>query len=411
VIPPNVVAGSFVNFENFTNGEFELQPKIRVLTYHHITNNGAFLFTYALMKKLQDEFPNSGVKILDYKTMRLALYEWIKRFKLLPGEPFFYNSRYRMWSNFIREKLKIDSDIPHFAGKKQVHKFFSDNFDLLIVGMDVWGINRGTERPSFPNIYWLPEKMDIPKVAYSVSGYFSDLSFIKFYSKKISKYLDDFEVIGARDRFTHDVVMKFRTRSDGLVERIPDPAFLYEIQNTNISAKLKSLGVDLDRPILGLLLFGNDELSREIKKKYHAKGYQIVALSMYNPNADFNLGHLLNPFEWAEAFGLFDFCITDRFHGIVFCLKNQTPFISVEKEKKLLKSQSKIYDLLSDLDLTNCYQNPNDDGFNTQMFFSQADEIIEAWDSSFEESIKQKVHALINQHRIFIAKMRAELKW
>ena len=185
--------------------------------------------------------------------------------------------------------------------------------------------------------------MDIPKIAYGVSGYNSDASLIQFHQDKITKYINDFEIIGSRDRFTHQMVTGHRTRSDGLVEMLPDPTFLYEIKPTGIGDKLSSLGVDLTRPILGTLLFGNTELAKEIQANYTAKGYQILALSMYNPYADINLGHLLDPFEWAEVFQYLNFCVSDRFHGTLFCLKNHT----LNKKWKLSKMFFKFKDARS----------------------------------------------------------------
>jgi hypothetical protein len=310
---------------------------------------------------------------------------------------------------FIKKNLDIDGRFPPLANIKKIQRYLSKHSDVLIVGMDVWCIVTGTERPRFPNIYWLPERMEIPKIAYGVSAYNSDTNLVKIHQEKISKYLNGFDVIGSRDRFTHDFVTRYRTRSSGLVERIPDPTFHFQIQPTGIRDKLSQIGIDCERPILGLLLFGHRGLSQEIKRHFKSQGYQIIALSMYNPYADFNLGHLLNPFEWAEAFQVLSFCITDRFHGTIFCLKNHTPFISIEKDSALPKSQSKIYDLLSEFNLTSCYVNPRDEDFSPSRFLQLAAEIESNWDESFKPDISTKIDILRNRHLDFIHKMKFEL--
>lgn len=248
--------------------------------------------------------------------------------------------------------------------------------------MDVWCIIQGTQRPAFPNIYWLPEKTSLLKIAYGVSGYHSDPQLISQAANQIGENLDEFEVIGARDHFTLNMVEKYRQRKSGLIDLIPDPTFTYKLKDTGVAGKLASLGVDLNRPMLGLLFYGDDQLSNEIQAHYHAKGYQILALGMYNPTADFNLGHLLTPFEWADAFRLLNFCISDRFHGTVFCLKNNTPVICLEKERHLPRHQSKILDLLNRFDLQHCYHNPADEDFDNARFLSLADEIENAWRTS-----------------------------
>ncbi len=57
--------------------------------------------------------------------------------------------------------------------------YFENHYNMLVVGMDIWCLINGTERPKFPNIYWLPEKMAIPKIAYGVSSYNSNPILIK----------------------------------------------------------------------------------------------------------------------------------------------------------------------------------------------------------------------------------------
>jgi hypothetical protein len=388
-----------------------MSSKIRILSFHHIANNGAFLFSYSLLKVLQKHFSSSDIRIIDYKSTRLALYEYLKRFKIFKGAPFFYYKRARLWDKLLKEHLDLDTDFPHFAGKRGLQEHFSDHYDAIVIGMDVWCILNGTERPLFPNIYWLPQKMEIPKLAYSVSAYHSDLSLIRYHAPRITSYLNDFDVIGSRDRFTHEMVQKHRTRSDGLIERVPDPTFLYEIRQTGVAVKLASMGVDLHRPILGLLLFGQEHLSREIQAHYHAKGYQVLAMSMFNPFADFNAGHLLDPFEWSQAFRLFSFCITDRFHGAVFCIKNQIPLIALERETGLPLAQSKLYDLLADFDLTTCYANPFDDKFNISGFLRHADEVEQAWGRVFKPKISPKIQSIQREYLEFMQKMKTLLGW
>ncbi|MCP4140509.1 MAG: polysaccharide pyruvyl transferase family protein [Chloroflexi bacterium] len=388
-----------------------MQPKMRILSFHHIPNNGAFLFAYSLLELLQQEFGEFDVKILDYKSNRLAIYEYLKRFKFFQKIPLFYMRRARIWKEHLKIHLNMDSNFPHFTGEKALQKYFSNQYAALVVGMDTWCIINGTERPKFPNIYWLPEKISIPKIAYGVSAYHSDINLIQNSTKKIESYLNSFDIIGARDRYTYELVQKYRSRDDGLVEMIPDPTFTYEIKTSGVLSKLQALGIDMDRPTLGLLFFGDNFLSNEILSHYKAKGYQILAMSMYNAVADYNLGHILSPFEWAEAFRYLSFCISDRFHGTIFCLLNQIPFICLEKERHLPKKQSKIYDLLTTFGLETCYQNPADEGFEIVSFLAHADEIEATWEKNFKSGILPRIDDLKDEHAQFARKMKVELGW
>ena len=380
-----------------------------ILLFHHIPNNGAFLFSFALSKLLQKEC-GFNVSIINYKSPRLAIYEYLKRFNPMRGMPDFYMKRAQMWDEQIKLHLKLDNNFPHFVSEKKLQRFLAEQYDALVTGMDVWCLVNGTERPQFPNIYWLSERTTIPKIAYGVSAYNSDMDLIKRSTSQISEYLDGFDVIAARDRFTLDLVQAHRKRTDGLVDMIPDPTFTYEFQHTNVAEKLSSLGIDLNRPILGLLFFGDDSLSKKISTHYKAKGYQIVAMSMYNTMADFNLGHVLTPFEWAETFRHLSFCITDRFHGAIFCLLNKTPFISIEKDRHLPREQSKLHDLLKGFGFESLYHNPVDDTFSTGHFLFNADKVEINWDETFKPNIQPTINAYKQAHTDFIFKMRSELK-
>jgi hypothetical protein len=383
--------------------------KMGILTYHYIPNNGAFLFAFSLSRLLQKEFGGFEVQVIDYKSPRLAGYEILKRFKVFQGIPNFYMKRARMWDEQVRMHLTLDSDIPRFVSEKKLQEHLARRYDILVTGMDVWCMTHGSERPNFPNIYWLPERTATPKVAYGVSAYNSDAGLIQRSSAQIGNYLDGFEVVGARDRFTLDLALSHRKRTDSLVELIPDPTFTYEFQNTNVVEKLKFLGIDLKRPTVGLLFFGDDALAKQILAHYKSKGYQILAMSMYNAVADFNLGHVLTPFEWAEAFRYLDFCITDRFHGTIFCLLNQTPFISLEKERFLPRSQSKLFDLLAGFHMDACYQNPADNDFVADKFLAHADEIQASWEQTFKPNIQPQIEVLKQEHTAFLSRMRETL--
>jgi hypothetical protein len=88
-------------------------------TFHHIPNNGAFLFVYSLTKVLQREFNKFEINVLDYKSSRLAIHEYLKRFKVFQGIPLFYMNRARLWEGQVKTYLDLDRTIPHFASDKK----------------------------------------------------------------------------------------------------------------------------------------------------------------------------------------------------------------------------------------------------------------------------------------------------
>ncbi|MBI9043701.1 MAG: polysaccharide pyruvyl transferase family protein [Anaerolineaceae bacterium] len=380
--------------------------QLRILTYYHIPNNGAFVFVYSLLNLLKSEFGDDCVKILSHKTRRQAIYQYLKQFKLFPGEPLFYRKRARIFEKEINAYLDLDNDFPKLTGEKRLQHFLAENHDALLVGMDTWCLIKNTERPHFPNIFWLPEETQVTKLAYGISAYNSNPDLIQQSKKEFGRYLDGFAYIGVRDRFTLSLVEESRSRRDGLVELVPDPTFSYEFRDTDVLQKLQQFGVDIERPSLGLLLYGDQQLSNKIVNHYREKGYQILALSMYNPDADVNLGHVLTPFEWAEAFRYLSFCVSDRFHGTIFCMMNQTPFVCLEKERYLSRKQSKIYDLLTQFDLVNHYFNPSDDDFETGTFLVQANEIEASWGGDVKEKLINRITEFKKENILKIQRMK-----
>lgn len=351
---------------------------IRILTYHHVTNNGAVLQAYSLSEALNREFCDYDVKILDYIPGVVKRGEFLKIFKPCRKVPFFYSQRYFMFGKFIKANLPLDHKQPRNKSLEKLIAFInSQNYDALIVGSDnVWKMSQTKSSPNFPNIYWLSDSITAKKIAYAVSAYKSDPYLVDKYRGTMQRHLNSFDVIGVRDKFTLDMVKTCEIDTAIPVLEVPDPTFLYEIRQTNVEQLLSNLGIDLHRPILGILIYGKTALSERIRAYFKSKGYQILALSMYNPCADFNLGHILNPFEWAEVFKYLTFCITDRFHGTIFCLKNKTPFISIEPWPLNSISQSKIYSLLSDFGIPDCYANVDKNDFNADDFLGKCTKLL-----------------------------------
>jgi hypothetical protein len=131
---------------------------------------------------------------------------------------------------------------------------------------------------------------------------------------------------------------------------------------------------------------------------------------MYNPFADINLGYALDPLQWAEFFGLLTFCVTDRFHGTLFCIKNEIPFISLDNEK-ITRDQSKIYDLLTDFNLTSCYSHLYEEGNSIPQLLSRIGDIERNWENSLKKSIGPTLTRMRVKNAEFSEKMRIRLGW
>jgi polysaccharide pyruvyl transferase WcaK-like protein len=161
---------------------------------------------------------------------------------------------------------------------------------------------------------------------------------------------------------------------------------------------------------VGLLFFGKPQLSKAVVDHYHARGYKTINFSMYNPFADINIGHRVDPDEWVALFRTLSFCITDRFHGTVFCLREGIPFVSIEPFQPKTLLNSKIYSHLKEFDLIDpCYQDTYNARFSVSELLATCDNLERNWSEEFSTKIQHLVRAK-NEHQIkFLRKICTEI--
>jgi len=382
--------------------------KIRTLTYHYPTNNGAVLQAYSLVEFFKKTIKNSDIKIIDYKSPKIQFYELCKILVPHKNNLFFGLKRYIKFKKFINENLPLEKTGSFFETYDSLtQKIIDEKPDLIVVGSDnVWRISNDRISLKIPNIYWLSEKISSKKVAYAVSAFGSKEEIIKKNKSILKKKLDSFNLVGARDQFTLNLLNQLGSDKNTRLIKIPDPTFIYKFKKTNIRERLISKGIDLKKPILGILLHHKEELSKKIRNYFKHRGYQIIALSMYNPYADLNLGADLNPFEWADTFKYFDFCITERFHGTIFCLKSKIPFISIEPVGKTPLQKSKLFDLLADFNMQDKYENAENKNFDVEEFLNKCEKIILGWDKKDKSKVERGLIKMKRKSYHFIKKVR-----
>lgn len=238
-----------------------------------------------------------------------------------------------------KEKIVSKSYLP-------ITKYINDNYDAVIVGSDeVWKID---SYRSFPNIYWLPEIINIPKLSYAASANRTDVNNLNNdMLKYMKKWFNLYDYISVSDLNTYNMIKKIDSSLD--VNFNPDPTIFYQeedhVQYDIFYKKIyKRFNIKLDSDKIICLLTRDKKISEFIKENY-GREYKIISMYSYNCFADVFLNNL-SPFEWIYIFKFFSFCITSLFHGTLFCIRNGTPFLSFDKEIIYDKYESKIEDLL-----------------------------------------------------------------
>ncbi len=213
-------------------------------------------------------------------------------------------------------------------------------------------------------------------------------------------------MIGTRDSFTNSFVKRLLRNSDDIIQSVPDPTFLYENNPSKIKEKLIKIGVNFEKPLLGVLMFQHDDLMQNICKVYHAKGYQILALSMFNSFVDINLGDQLSPIEWAQTFPLLNFCLTNLFHGTIFSILAQIPFLSLQTEKLENPNSSKIFDLLDSVALADCYVDLSSPENNNELVIKKMSEIQSNWSDRYLPSTYSRIKERQDKSREFLSRLK-----
>lgn len=328
--------------------------KIGILTFHRSVNNGAVMQAYALSTRLQKEYPNYEVEIIDYHMKKISdsyhftFWKYVKRenpfvslgvIRELAKDPHKLkrlNQRTaifeKSFSKLPLSDFTIESDNP-----EELFERINGFYDSVIVGSDaVWNyVARG-----FPNAFFLSPHIMSKKLSYAASCYGMDFSLIEDNVRnEIGKLLTSFDYIGVRDEATE----KFVRWSGCSIQphHTCDPTAFIDLDSLPIDIdllkeKLKRKGFDFSRPTIGVM--GSEKMGHMVRRLF-GDSYQIVGLYEYLHSANVNL-YDIDPFEWAYVFRFFKLTFTTFFHGTMLSLRNGVPLICVslntEFEKKFL---------------------------------------------------------------------------
>lgn len=316
--------------------------KIGILTYHSSHNYGAFLQAYALCECINKSTKHYA-EIINF-SMKKA--EKVNRDCIKFNKRHLTSLLYNMNRFYMFEKCTKSY---HLLSGKRIHtdniEEFSEiinkmNYDAIIVGSDeVWKVDgyRG-----FPNPYWLPN-IKCKKIAYATSSR-TDISLISEDIKKyIKKFLENYEYIGVRDNVTYELITSCLDNSDKCFVNC-DPTFLYEFNIDKIDARkyvTNKYCLKDNKKTIGLMI-GIPEIGYKIIDKYKDR-YNFISLYNYYGTKGFKM---LDPFEWIKVISGVDILLTTFFHGMVFAIKTDTPFLAIENRELKDLEYSKSFDLL-----------------------------------------------------------------
>jgi hypothetical protein len=348
--------------------------RIGILSFHRSINYGAFLQCYSLVKNLR-EMGNIRVEVIDYQHSSVYKKEILDI--LLRG---IYN--FSMYKEIIKYTIfrKIQKLYLPLSEKRVVSDNITEElikiiqkYDIVIVGSDeVWKISKHRR---FPNIYWAVGNINSNAMSYAASANRTDFKKLNNAETELmSNLLKKMFYIGVRDSYTYEQIKKINPNLN--VNINCDPTFAYPFDNEqmifkSIERKLARDRIDINRPMIGITT-GNRKLAKFVKDRFGGK-YQIIGIGNSNKSTDAYL-YNFTPFEWVRIFRYLSGCISGFFHATIFCIRNRTPFVSIDNEVYYLRHKSKIYDLLERNRLIDCYFNAKKESFKWDKVFDTLEE-------------------------------------
>jgi hypothetical protein len=303
--------------------------KLGILTYHHITNFGAFLQAYSLQEFLR--IHNFSVEMIDYRPLRAVVREYAKIIR--PLIQFQFKKAYHNWKILTAfskaQKLLIQSKKTtfYFASVKSV----ICDYDILITGSDeIW--NTASYLKYLP-AYFLdfPPIKNQKRLSYAAS--MGQAKPTPRETTRASQALSRFNGILARDNATLNWVNELGKNTSLISpKKVVDPTLLYDIEVISPSEKKYLL-------LTGTLNHTQISLAVSWAK---AKNINIISAGYIYAGFEEYAVIGLSPLEWAGYVKNADFHLTSLFHGSIFSLKNNRPFAVIQNPEKA----NKIGDLL-----------------------------------------------------------------
>lgn len=333
-----------------------MAKKIAILTQPLITNFGGTLQAFALQKILVDKGYEVETINFQYREMSWVakLLSTLKNFLIRKKRVIHFsiaekNIIKNKHTRFIQGNINYSKE---FKNKKNLKLYFeTSKFDAVIVGSDqVWRVAYSPDIKLF-FLDFLEENKTIRKIAYSASFGIDIWQFIGEQNNNIKSLVKKFDAISVREK---NAVKLCKDYWNLKVEHTLDPTLLL-CQNDYKKIVAKAGIVNKSTGIFCYILDDNESKLQVIsyvekildRKRFYIKPVKKNKEGFIIDNYDDYIIPEIE--EWLNAFIDADFIITDSFHGTVFSIIFNKPFISIIN---IERGGSRFFSLLNELDLS-----------------------------------------------------------
>lgn len=318
--------------------------KIGILTQPLHNNYGGLLQNYALQfvlselghevltiniknkettrfRKIASIIKRSLLKILDHK---IAIRTWPtrKESKIISQNT----------HNFVKQNIKTTTLIFNKVNKKILKKYL---FDTFIVGSDqVWRPCYSPQQSTF-FLDFLDHDTSVKKIAYAASFGVNEWEFADSETKIYGKLLKLFDAVSVREDTAVDLCKKyFNVEATHLL----DPTMLLNRNDYISLVEKKNLKKNPGSLFTYILDKSNekDQIIENVARKYNLNVFTVMPKMIFSESERKEIKDCVFPpvEEWIKGFMDAEFVVTDSFHGTVFSILFNKPFISIANKNR-----------------------------------------------------------------------------
>jgi len=359
--------------------------KIGVLTLPLWNNYGGIIQAYALQKILINE--GHEVSLIDYhhpipsslKLIRNSLVRSFKKNFLKRKDVIFYPNYYqkkiisKYTRDFIGKEINpITKELYNFNDLKELNS----EFDAFVVGSDqVW---RPIYTPNIENYFFDFVDKDKIKIAYAASFGTDKWEFTMEQYLKCKSLIQDFKAVSVRES---SGVFICREKFETKVLKVLDPSMLLDkVDYFNLCEKYQTQKSDGN---LFTYILDESEHNLNIIKSVSSilglKSFKVMPKRFDDQFKSHKEDYFFPPLtKWIKAFEDAEFIIADSFHGCVFSIIFNKPFIAIGNQERGL---TRFYSLLEKFQLSDrlilSEADLNDDLINKPIDWNTVNSILE----------------------------------
>lgn len=351
--------------------------KVGILSMQRIKNYGSFLQAYALKKII--ESLGHEVEFVDYHVEKAIIEEQNNKSKLQKG------------LDALKGKAKITHKLKYILYKKNFDKHFeilnltkeynyNPKLDTLVIGSDeVFNVIQANKNVGYSLELFGKNHNANKVITYAASFGNTTLKKIEKYKKveEISKLLSEIDSISVRDKNSYEIIDRLTKRKK--ITYNLDPVLVFDyMHKCNLIPEIKTK----EKYMIIYAYNGRitDEEAKHIKENAKEKGLKVYSIGGSQPFADKFIN--CNPFEVLAYFKNAEYIVTDTFHGSIFSIINNKPFVTLVRKSKndSYGNEEKLTHLLNGLNLSEriCYNYHDIDRIlDTKIDYIKVNSIIE----------------------------------